>query len=56
MPLEDNFVIPVRLEECNVPRRIRSEIQYVDLFPEWKTGADKIVKAIEAEMRARTER
>ena len=56
MPLEDNFVIPVRLEECNVPRRIRSEIQYVDLFPEWKTGAGKIVKAIEAEMRARTER
>ena len=56
MPLEDSFVIPVRLEECNVPRRIRSELQYVDLFPDWKAGAEKVVQAIEAEMKARAER
>ena len=56
MPLEDCFVMPVRLEECNVPRRIRSEIQYVDLFPDWKAGADKVVRAIEAEVKARAAR
>jgi hypothetical protein len=56
MPLEDNFVIPVRLEECNVPRRIRSEIQYVDLFPDWEAGANKVVRAIEQEIRARGSR
>jgi hypothetical protein len=56
MPLEDNFVIPVRLEECSVPRRIRNEIQYVDLFPDWQAGADKVVRAIEEEIRARARR
>jgi len=56
MPLEDCFVIPVRLEECNVPRRIRSEIQYVDLFPDWEAGVEKVIQAIEAEVRARANR
>lgn len=56
MPLEDSFVIPVRLEKCSVPRRIRSRIQYVDLFPDWHSGADKLVRAIEEEMRQRGSR
>ena len=56
MPLEDCFVLPVRLEECSVPRRIRSEIHYVDLFPDWKAGAERVVQAIEAEMKARAAR
>jgi hypothetical protein len=56
MPLDDCFVMPVRLEDCIVPRRLRSEIQYVDLFPDWQAGAEKVVKAIEAEVKARAGR
>jgi hypothetical protein len=56
MPIDDCFVMPVRLEECTLPRRLRNEIQYVDLFPDWKSGADKLVQAIEAELRARANR
>src|SRR5580658_8538943 len=33
VPLDDVFLIPVRLDDCRVPARIQRETQYVDLFP-----------------------
>jgi hypothetical protein len=33
IPLDDPFIIPVRLEPCDLPRRIRQQTQYLDLFP-----------------------
>lgn len=45
-PLDDPFVMPVRLEECVVPRRIAEHLQYVDLFPDWDKGVGKLVRAI----------
>jgi hypothetical protein len=46
MPLDQNYFIPVRLEECPVPARIRREIQYVDLFPDWDEGVHRLADAI----------
>ncbi|MEQ1946107.1 MAG: TIR domain-containing protein [Bryobacteraceae bacterium] len=45
-PLDDSFVIPVRLEKCEVPRRIRDQVQYVDLFPDWQRGIRKLIRAV----------
>jgi hypothetical protein len=46
IPLDESFLIPVRLEDCCVPKRIRGSIQYVDLFPDWDQGIDRLVRAI----------
>jgi TIR domain len=47
IPLDDVFLIPVRLDECKVPARIQRETQYVDLFPEWNSGFARILQIIE---------
>lgn len=46
LPLEQPFLIPVRLETCAVPRRIAEQIQYVDLFPDWDRGVRKLLRAV----------
>lgn len=53
MPLDDNFLVPVRFEACTVPRRIASQSQYVDLFPDWTTGIDQLIASIAEEWEAR---
>jgi hypothetical protein len=45
-PLDEPFVVPVRLEACAVPRQIREHVQYVDLFPDWEQGMKKIIRAV----------
>jgi hypothetical protein len=40
------FVIPVRFEDCPVPRRISDQVQYVDLFPDWDKGIRHVARAI----------
>jgi hypothetical protein len=49
MPLDDVFMIPVRLDDCKVPARIQRETQYVDLFPDWDGGLERIMAIIEAQ-------
>ena len=39
------FVVPIRLEECHPPDSI-AEIQYVDFFPDWENGVNKILKVV----------
>ena len=46
MPLDDVFLIPVRLNECHVPARIQRETQYVDLFPDWRKGFESILQIV----------
>ncbi|MCC7496774.1 MAG: toll/interleukin-1 receptor domain-containing protein [Bryobacterales bacterium] len=46
LPMDDTFLIPVRLEECPIPARIRHSIQYVDLFPDWQSGLGRVVSAM----------
>ncbi len=47
IPLDDIFFIPVRLEDCPVPGRISKQLQYIDLFPNWKTGVSKVLAVME---------
>jgi hypothetical protein len=46
LPLEQVFVIPVRLERCIVPREISDRVQYVDLFANWDRGVRRIARAV----------
>ncbi|MGQ9634192.1 MAG: toll/interleukin-1 receptor domain-containing protein [Bryobacteraceae bacterium] len=45
-PLDSIYLIPVRLEECPVPARISREFQYVDFFPDWEAGFQKVLRAL----------
>jgi hypothetical protein len=45
-PLDEVFLIPVRLDDCRVPAKIQREIQYVDLFPEWQTGIERLTRVL----------
>ena len=42
VPLDEIFVVPVRLDACKVPRAIQREYQYVDLFPDWSRGLGRL--------------
>jgi hypothetical protein len=55
MPLDEVFLIPVRLDECNVPERIRNETQFVDLFPDWQAGFARVVEIIEKQSASRVD-
>lgn len=46
LPLEQIFVIPVRLEPCEVPQSIAARTHYVDLFPDWDRGIGRILGAV----------
>jgi hypothetical protein len=42
VPLDQIFIVPVRLDGCRVPRAIQREYQYVDLFPDWSKGLRRL--------------
>jgi len=46
IPSEDIFIIPIRLDNCDIPYEKLSSIQWVDLFPSYETGFSKILKAL----------
>ena len=52
-PLDETFVIPVRLEQCAVPPRISNHVHYVDLYPDWHKGVRRIARAIRKAARDR---
>ena len=51
IPLDEVFLIPVRLDACAVPASIRREIQYIDLFPDWERGFRRIVIILTRQLR-----
>lgn len=53
LPLDQVYFIPVRLDDCPVPARIRKEFQYVDLFPDWDQGFRRVLSAMERQKRSR---
>jgi hypothetical protein len=53
VPLDDVFLIPVRLDDCHMPSSIRREIQYIDLFPDWQRGFRRVVTVITRQLRKR---
>jgi DNA-binding beta-propeller fold protein YncE len=40
------FVIPVRLDDCEIPYEKLRDIDYVDLFPRWEDGIKRILQAM----------
>lgn len=51
LPLDDVYLIPVRLEQCAVPPRITEHLQYVDLFPDWGAGLRRVLAAMARQLR-----
>lgn len=50
IPLDEIFIVPVRLSACRVPRSIQRELQYVDLFPDWIDGLARLVTMLRCEV------
>ncbi len=50
VPLDEIFIVPVRLDGCRVPRAIQREYQYVDLFPEWSRGLRRLLAMMRKEV------
>ncbi len=46
VPSEDIYLLPVRLEDCEIPREIARKVQHVDLFPDWERGVGELLKAM----------
>ena len=53
VPLDEIFLIPVRLEDCIVPPRISAQTQYVDLFPDWNDGITRILRVLREQEKLR---
>ncbi len=50
MPPNDIFFIPVRFDECRVPLSIARMIQYVDLFPDWERGFQRVLDVLREQL------
>lgn len=48
IPEADIYLIPTRLDECTLAHNALRNIQWVDLFPDWETGFEMILKALRA--------
>ena len=53
VPLDAIYLIPVRLDDCRVPRSIQREVQYLDLFPDWGRGMRRLMAVMRRELRQR---
>ncbi len=45
-PSDDVFIIPVRLDNCNVSEEKVTALTMVDLFRDWRSGIERILKAM----------
>jgi tetratricopeptide (TPR) repeat protein len=45
-PPDDVFIIPVKLDECEIPYEDLSNIHHQEMFPDWNAGIKKILQAI----------
>ena len=53
IPLDETYLIPARLDDCRVPAKIRCEIHYIDLYPNWERGVERILSVVEKQLRKR---
>ncbi len=49
-PQSKVFVIPVRINDCEVNDEKVTELHRVDLFPDWKQGIEKILKSVSIDL------
>jgi TIR domain len=55
-PEDDVYFVPLRLDECELPRRVISETHYIDLFPDWDLGVRKLIAALQRQHSVRHKR
>ena len=53
VPLEEIFIVPVRLDDCRIPRPIQRELHYIDLFPDWRRGICRLAGMLRREAQRR---
>jgi hypothetical protein len=53
VPLDEIFLIPLRLDDCDVPPRISRQTQYMDLFPDWKARVGRVIAVMKAQHSSR---
>jgi hypothetical protein len=49
VPLDEIFLIPLRLDDCTVPGRISKQTQYLNLFPDWTAGVGRLIAVMKAQ-------
>jgi TIR domain/SIR2-like domain len=54
-PESQIYIIPARLDDCQIPYEKLEDIQYVDLFPDWDKGVNQIFEAMGVEVRPEKE-
>jgi hypothetical protein len=50
IPLDQIFIVPVRLDSCKPPREISHEIQYIDFFPDRKLGLTRLIAVMRRDL------
>jgi len=55
IPLDQIFIVPVRLDDCEPPRAIRHELQCIDLFPDRRLGLARLISMMRREVARRKE-
>jgi hypothetical protein len=53
IPLDQIFIVPVRLDGCEPPRAISHELQYIDLFPDRRIGLARLISMMRRELARR---
>lgn len=46
VPLNQIFIIPARINNCSVYHPRLQDIQWINLFPDWDSSVDKIIKIV----------
>jgi hypothetical protein len=46
LPMESVFVVPVRIAVCEVPEHIAKNLHYIDLFPDWERGMQRLLRTL----------
>lgn len=49
-PESEIYIIPARLDTCQIPYEKLEETQYVDLFPDWNKGVSQMLASMEIEI------
>ena len=44
--MNDIFILPVRIDDCNIPYPELSNVNYIDIFPDYDKGLNKLVKTL----------
>jgi hypothetical protein len=50
LPLDEIFLLPVRLDSSPVPLDVAREMHYVDMFPDWDSGIGLVIEAIRQQL------